>query len=152
MSNTIQNKIFPGKILIVDDKFDDVKELMLKLLNDNIPVQYWDSQSELKYALTNVRILILDLKLTEGQGEKYSDNYFVPAAQVLNKIQGPYVLIILSGDYNKGDIDRLKDKYKDCFDDPLIIFEDEIGINKDIEQMNYIIKYVQNLKMRMFLN
>ena len=133
MSNTIQNKIFPGKILIVDDKFDDVKELMLKLLNDNIPVQYWDSQSELKYTLTNVRILILDLKLTEDQGEKYSDNYFVPAAQVLKEIQGPYVLIILSGDYDEGDIHRLKDAYKDRYDDPLIIFEDEIGINKDIE-------------------
>ena len=133
MNNTIQNKIFPGKILIVDDKFDDVKELMLKLLNDNIPVQYWDSQSELKYALTNVRILILDLKLTEDQGEKYSDNYFVPAAQVLNKIQGPFVLIILSTDYDKGDIRRLKDAYKEFYDDPLIIFGDEVGINKNIE-------------------
>ena len=51
MNNTIQNKRFPGKILIVDDTFDDVKDLMLKLLNDNIPVQYWDSQSELEYTL-----------------------------------------------------------------------------------------------------
>ena len=151
MSNTIQNKIFPGKILIVDDKFDDVKELMLKLLNDNIPVQYWDSQSELKYTLTNVRILILDLKLTEDQGEKYSDNYFVPAAQVLKEIQGPYVLIILSGDYDEGDIHRLKDAYKDRYDDPLIIFEDEIGINKDIEPNELYNKIRTKFEKIMFL-
>ena len=133
MSNIIQNKISSGKILIVDDTFSDVEDLILKLLHDNIPVQYWDSQSDLKYPLTNVRILILDLKLTDAQGEKSMDNYFVPAVEVLHKIKGPYVLIILSTDYDEGDMCRLKDTYKRIYDVPPIIFEDEIGINKKIE-------------------
>ena len=132
MSNTIQNKIFPGKILIVDDTFEDVEELILKLVEDNIPVQYWDSQSEVGNALKNVRVLILDLKLTDGQGEKDTDDYFFPAAQVLKQIQGPFVLIIFSTDYDDGDIRRLKNAYEEFYSDPLIIFGDEVGINKNI--------------------
>ena len=52
---------------------------------------------------------------------------------MLKQIQGPFVLIILSTDYDKGDIRRLKDAYKEFYDDPLIIFGDEVGINKNIE-------------------
>jgi len=131
MTKTITEKwTFPGKVLFVDNKFDEVKELMREFTEKGISVQYWNGKTELMSPMSNVRIIILDLKLTADQGDEKNEAYFFPAAEVLSKITGPYLLIILSTDYEEGDIPKLKKTYKEYnFSTPLYSIE-EFGLEK----------------------
>lgn len=131
---------FPGKVLFVDNDYEDVKNFIDKLTQEGIAVQYWNSIGETTKNFDNIRIIVLDLNLTDGQGEDKSElSYFQPAAEVLTKIRGPYLIVILSTDYEEGDIENLKKAYKEFYPNhpPLQTLGEEVGIAKDEDFSNF---------------
>ncbi len=116
---TISDWKLPGKILVVDDKFDTVKGFILDLTNRGLSVQFWDSKSALPN-INNIRIVVLDLDLVGDPAITRADsNYFLQAAIVLEKIPGPYIVIILSEDYIETDPANLIAKYEEQFEQPI---------------------------------
>jgi len=129
--STISEWEYPGKVLFIDEKFDDVKDYMSELIKGGVSVQYWDAKSPFTAPMTNIRVVVLDLDLT-GSGLIQTDVYsYYPAAEALSKINGPYLLIILSTTYNDKDPEILKVAYQDLTGTPLSGFVDgKTGLTK----------------------
>ncbi len=114
----------PGKILIVDDKFDTVKDAASQLLNKGLPVLYWDGKDAPPTSVQNIRAVVLDLNLT-GM-EMRGPGYYAPAAESLHKIPGPFVTVIMSQDFSAGDPEELRKAYKEYYNDiPPVIIHDK---------------------------
>jgi hypothetical protein len=71
---------FPGKILVVDDKFGPVEGFIDKLLEYGCAVQYWDSKKQPEMPFRNIRVVILDLVLDEVEldpsDEAFYESYY----------------------------------------------------------------------------
>jgi len=112
----MSQKFFPGKVLIVDDKFSqEIKDLISALTENGYTVQYWNSKGGFHENISAVRILILDLNLDGGTIGRGTAAFYASAADVLNKIKGPYIVIIYAIDFVPEDIDHLKEFYKNTF-------------------------------------
>jgi len=135
---------FPGKVLIVDDQFnEEIKQTILSLANKGISVQYWDSKDGSFSNFTNIRVLILDLDLSGGVQQRGDKFFYTLPAQVLNKIHGPYMVIILSRDFIPEDITNLKSTYEEQYQKPIEGFVEGIeGLPKgsEVEKLHEIIK------------
>jgi len=102
---------YVGKILIVDDNFDEkIKDIIEEFAQKGLSVQYWNSKG--KKSFTNVRVLILDLDLSNGTIRRGDQFYHTMAAKVLEQIPGPYVVIIYAQDFVNEDIKHLKNAYE----------------------------------------
>jgi len=102
-----------GKVLIVDDKFDEeIKKLINNLAEKGVNTQYWNSKGEFHSSISNVRVLILDLELTGGVVRRGDKFFFSPAAQVLGQIKGPYIVILYARDFVNSDIEGIKESYE----------------------------------------
>lgn len=86
-----------GKVLVVDDKFEEVKEFISELLAKGLSVQYWNPINP-KPIMTNVRIVVLDLVLSEEKEQTPSSDpsYYLDAARILAEIEGPFLVVILA--------------------------------------------------------
>ena len=105
-----------GKVLIVDDNFNkDIKKIIEKLAQKGLSVQYWDSKEEKTFS--NIRVLILDLDLSNGVTRRGDPFYYTMAAGVLKQIPGPYVVMIYAQDFVEKDIEQLEKAYLDMTDE-----------------------------------
>lgn len=104
---------YPGKVLIVDDKYDDDIDLAVsELAKSGIPVQYWDPWK--KKDLTNVRVILLDIILRPTDELLTGSNRYANAITALSKIRGAPIVIILShtNDSPEALIDAVREKLK----------------------------------------
>ena len=81
----------PGKVLIIDNRFSTIKDSVSKLTKSGVPVLFWNGRGNPPRPTSGVRIVILDLDLTDS-GEEFYDY----TAKVLGKVPGPYVVLIYS--------------------------------------------------------
>ena len=121
-----------GKILLVDDKYDDaVMEAVKTLVKHGMPVQYWDSKGDLPDEINNVRVVILDLDLANfgirGPG------FYSQAAEALHRIPGPFIVILMALDFNEDDPAELNTYYKETYGVPMCGFIAEKGLTKKEE-------------------
>jgi hypothetical protein len=129
MAKSMQSTVawpFPGKVLVLDDSYDDVKEAISQLLEAGIPVMYWKGDEDPPKAATNIRAVIADLSFGDSlpRGEP---SFYLPAIERLQKISGPYFVIIMSLDYIPDDPKHLKEALKTLDQTiPGFVFDDGI--------------------------
>lgn len=136
----------PGKILIVDDQLTpEIEKTIVELATKGFSVQYWNSKDGTPSSIYNVRTLILDLDLSAGTIPRGDKSFYYLAAEVLNKIKGPYVVLIFSRDFIQEDVDNLKAVYEELYEHPIEGFVEGIsGLAKDagfetiLEKLNEI--------------
>ena len=105
-----------GKVLIVDDNFnEDIKKIIEEFTQKGLSVQYWNSKENKTFS--NIRVLILDLDLSNGGTIRGDPFYYTMAANVLKQIPGPYVVMIYAQDFVEKDIEQLKKAYLDMTDE-----------------------------------
>ncbi|SRR6266480_130858 len=86
---------YPGKVLIVDDAYDESIDLAVKqLLQNGVPVEYWNGND--KTNLSNVRIVLLDLILRSEDADRPAPERFYKAIEALSLIRGASIIIIFS--------------------------------------------------------
>lgn len=141
----IQHK-FLGKVLIVDDQLNDpVKNLIYKLTEKGLNVQYWNSKKDFYKSVSNVRILILDLDLTDGVVPRGNQSFFYAPAKVLGQIEGPYIVILYAINYMKSDIADIKLAYKNIYGTPFEGYIEGIdGLPKE-KGANELIKIMSSI-------
>src|SRR5438093_790533 len=98
-----------GKVLFIDDDYKDVEEAVFQLISKGVPALFWDGQKDPPDNIHNVRTIIIDLKLA---GQDRGPGFYIPAVQCLKKIPGPYVVIIVSVDFQDSDPAELLAEYK----------------------------------------
>jgi hypothetical protein len=118
-----------GRILFVDDKYDDdIRRAITTLIEKGVPVQFWDSKGEPPDLICNIRIIILDLDLA-GLGTKTYDL----AVEALHKIPGPFIVIIMALNFEEDDPSILKSTYESSYNVPLCGFIAKEGLTKKEE-------------------
>jgi hypothetical protein len=100
-----------GKVLFVDDKYDTISDGINSFLEKGLHVQYWNGSGELPSGAYNVRIVILDLDLADLGMKTPGDEFYVPAVEALNKIPGPFIVIILAREFEDDDPVKLEKVY-----------------------------------------
>lgn len=94
-------KILPnnGKVLIIDDKYDDVKPIQNIFAENGIPYIFYDYtvfKDIMVKKLDAVRMVFLDIRLEDGMQE--TKNIATVLASVIEKVikpqNGPYVLVL----------------------------------------------------------
>src|SRR2546425_667397 len=101
-----------GKILFIDDMYTDVEKPVFQLISKGVPVLFWDGKASPPDNIENIRTVIIDLKLA---GQSRGPGFYVPAVKCLNKIPGPYIVIIVSVDFEDDDPSGLLTEYVDKF-------------------------------------
>lgn len=135
---------FPGKVLFVDDHFDQITELMEKLAEFGMPVQYWHPGTTPDPTITNVRIIILDLYLKDTEDVRGTPSFYVPAAEALGKIQGPYILFIFADGYDSSkDIKGLSEAFLDKHKKSINTIGEITGIEKDVSDVTEVIEKIK---------
>ena len=114
-----------GKIVIIDDVFDDVKPLMKALSQEGMPFLFYKDQGgddlPINGPIENVRLVFLDLDLgLGGQNAKENIRYVQERLYKIIKPNTPYVLVIWS---------THEDKYKQTLLDE---FDNEFSDYKPI--------------------
>ena len=119
-----------GKILFVDDRYDDdIKRAVTELVKNGLTVQYWDGEKPIPKTIRNVRVVVIDLDLA-GAGTRsggFSD--YSLAVDALHDIPGPYVVIIMAQDFESTDPQNLNHYYKVTYG-PLCGYIAEQGLSK----------------------
>lgn len=135
---------FPGKVLVVDDHFDQINELMQRLAEFGVSVQYWHPGNTPDPTITNVRIIILDLNLKETEDIRGTTSFYLPAAEALGKIQGPYILFIFADGYDPSkDIKGLGDAFFNKYKKPIKTIGKITGVNRDGSDVDEVIEKIQ---------
>lgn len=123
-----------GKILFIDDKYDEsIQKAVISLVEKGLSVQFWDGKGDFPNTIQNVRVVVLDLDLAE-LGSRTGPEFYLSAVQVLNRIPGPYVVIILSVDFQKDDPFELESYYKAVYKCPISGYISEDGLTKAEER------------------
>ena len=120
-----------GKILIVDDKYDEaIEAAVTTLVQSGMSVQYWNGKGNFPEMIRNVRVVVLDLALTGLEDRLSGPGFYYSAAQALNKIPGPFLVVIMSVEFNEDDPSNLEDAYKGFFDSPICGFISKTGLKR----------------------
>lgn len=98
-----------GKVVIIDDKIEQVKELMMALSKNRIPFSYFQDESgedlpEEGNHLKSVRLIFLDIVLDTGidQSEKsVVSNALSRLDRIVGENNGPYFIFLWSTKYEK---------------------------------------------------
>lgn len=140
MSLDIDSAKFPGKVLFIDNRFDEIQEFFTKLASSSVSVQYWDPNNALDRPITNVRIVILDLYLKNTEDVRGTPSFYIPAAEALRKITGPFILFIFSDGFDSDkDICGLCDTYSNLCKKPLSTIGKITGIEKESTTLDEIL-------------
>ncbi len=137
-----------GKILLIDDYFDEViNNAVSALVKEGMSVQFWDSKGDFPCTISNVRVVIIDLELVKGAGVRTKTaDYYYPAAEILTKVPGPFFVIIMAQEYEEDDPANLDYYYKQFFPTlPLCGVILKKGLRKD-EELNDSSKLVDLIK------
>ena len=119
-----------GKILFIDDLYDqDIKKAVTELVKRGFSVQYWDGAGQVPETIRNVRVIVLDLDLAEIGSRSGGIEDYALAIDVLNKIQGPYVVIIMAADFTDDDPINLENYYKESYG-PICGYVAKEGLSK----------------------
>jgi hypothetical protein len=125
-----------GKILIVDDKYDDaIAEAIKALMEKGISVQYWNGKGEYPKTIRNIRVVIIDLDLTSLGTRTPGPEFYSPAVKALNKIPGPFLVIIMALDFNRDDPSNLESA-SGYYNIPIFGFVAKEGLTKEEEREN----------------
>jgi len=123
-----------GKILFVDDKYDDaMKQAITALIEKGMPVQYWNSKGEFPKTIRDVRVVVLDLDLEDIGERTAGDEYYLPAVEALHKIPGAFIVVIMAQDFNDDDPSKLMSYYEEQYKAPLCGFVAKEGLSKSQE-------------------
>lgn len=126
-----------GKILVVDDEYDSkIEKAINALVKDGMAVQYWNGKNALPESIRNVRVVVLDLDLAGTGFRSPGLTHYGLAVQALNKIPGPYIVIIMAQDFIKDDPANLVQAYNETYDKPICGFVAPTGLVKDDEVQN----------------
>ena len=126
-----------GKILVVDDEYNSkIEKAVNALVRDGIPVQYWNGKNKLPDTIRNVRVVVLDLDLAGAGFRSPGLTHYGLAVQALNKIPGPFLVIIMAQDFIKDDPENLVQAYVEAYDKPICGFVAPTGLAKDDEVQN----------------
>jgi hypothetical protein len=98
----------PGKVMIIDDRFSTIKEFVDRLTRSGIPVLFWNGKGKPPPSSTGVRIVLLDLDLTDS-GQSY--DYYDDAARILGLLPGPYAVLIYSVNATDDSAARIEQAY-----------------------------------------
>mgnify|MGYP001028985875 CR=1 FL=1 len=121
-----------GKILIVDDKYDDaVKTAVTQLVARGLAVHYWNGSGDFPETILNVRVVILDLDLLDLKTRPAGPEAYYPAAEALSKIPGPFLVAIMALDCREEDPSSLKEVFEEYYDLPFPGFVVKKGLTKD---------------------
>lgn len=98
-----------GKILIIDDKYEDVQPFITQLLKQGFNVHYWDSKTDNEDKIRDARIVILDINLSEADDfDENQDASYVDAINAIDQINGTYIIIILSNKFTERTVTAFK--------------------------------------------
>jgi hypothetical protein len=126
-----------GKILVVDNEYDSkIEKAISALVRDGISVQYWNGKNGLPETIRNVRVVVLDLDLAGAGFRSPGLTHYGLAVQALNKIPGPYLVIIMAQDFIKDDPSNLSQAYIETYDKPICGLVASTGLVKDDEVQN----------------
>jgi hypothetical protein len=92
----------PGRVLVLDNKYELVSSAIAQLLQVGIPVLFWDGKGNPPNSFHGIRVILLDLALDDGS-VRGVPTYYLKAIERLGKVPGPYVVLILSQDYTQDD-------------------------------------------------
>jgi len=133
-SLSFADPFYVGKILLVDDKYDEaVQEAVLSLIERGMPVQYWNGKGDFPDTIRNVRVVILDLDLAGLGIRPPGPEGYYPAVEALKKIPGPFLVVIMAIDFNVEDSPNLKKAYEDYYGQHFPGFLADEGLTKDEE-------------------
>ncbi len=91
----------PGKLLVLDDKFDSVQALLTELVRNGVPVVFWNPTTNIKPSTTNVRIILTDINLLGL--ETVTTGSYEDLAAKLKDIPGPFLVMFVSVNFDKDD-------------------------------------------------
>lgn len=100
----------PGKLLIIDNEYDDyIKNAIRQLHYSGASVAYWNGESRRR--LINVRVVLLDIDFGGGVADSAEEQDFYDAVDILSKIPGTPLVFVLSSSFKKKYIRLLESVY-----------------------------------------
>ncbi len=137
----------PGKLLVIDDRFEDVQPLLTELTRYGVPIVYWNPNSPSKPSTTNVRVVLTDINLL-GLDIVTKESYEDLAAKVKD-VSGPFILLFVSVHFNEDSPSLLSEAYHDVTGKQLpgIV----VGVNFDKTQAREVLAEVPD-KIREILS
>ncbi len=122
-----------GKILFVDNRYEEaVQKAVTVLVENGLTVQFWDGRGDLPTTISNVRVVIIDLDLADMKTKTNSLAFYSPILEILHKIPGPLVVMIMAQEYEDIDPGNLNYYYEQSFGSfKGVILQD--GLSKDDE-------------------
>lgn len=121
----MEDNIFPryGRVAIVDDKIEEVKQIQSILAKKGVPYIFYDYQEMSKWyesdinKVDGIRLLFLDIRLEEGtSGEK---NLLTVLASTVERIiqpeNGPYMIILWTNEFQM--VEKVKNYLLENLDD-----------------------------------
>lgn len=153
-TNVSIDEIIINKCLIVDDKFEEVKNVIIALNEKAISTDYRQNILAQKVEIDpNTQLVVLDLYMGESQD---SIEQAVNSVQFLNeKIKGPYWLAVWTKHTDKFNsfVNEINDKFKPEDNFPLNIQQLQgrkttNGIDSDIAQktVDSLLEYINQIK------
>lgn len=153
-TNVSIDEIIINKCLIVDDKFEEVKNVIIALNKKAISTDYRQDILEMNVEIDpNTQLVVLDLYMGESQD---SIEQAVNSVQFLNeKIQGPYWLAVWTKHTDKFNsfVNEINDKLNPKNNFPLNIQQLQgkkttNGIDSDIAQktVDSLLEYINQIK------
>lgn len=153
-TNVSIDEIIINKCLIVDDKFEEVKNVIIALNEKAISTDYRQNILAQKVEIDpNTQLVVLDLYMGESQD---SIEQAVNSVQFLNeKIKGPYWLAVWTKHTDKFNsfVNEINDKFKPEDNFPLNIqqlqgIKTTNGIDSDIAQktVDSLLEYINQIK------
>ena len=106
----MEGNVFPcfGRVAIVDDKRDEVRQIQNILAEKGVPYIFYDYQDMLELVINKVegiRLLFLDIRLEDGTSEE--KNLLTVLASTVERIipikNGPYAIILWTNEYGMKD-------------------------------------------------
>lgn len=129
--------ITSGKMLIIDDQFEDIKELINEFLRKGFPITYWNPKTINKPNLDNVRVILTDINISGA--EPVTRQNYDELAELLSGITGPFLLMFVSVNFDEDDsVEMMKESYHDVNGKniPGIV----MGVNFDKKQTSEVIE------------
>lgn len=120
------------RVLFVDDDYKTIADVTSSFLEQGIQVQYWNGSGNLPDSVFNVRIVVLDLDLTDSDMKAaMGDEFYIPVVDALRKIPGPFIVIIVAREFDRKDPAKLKRMYRRRAGVPFCGFIANKGLTKE---------------------